>query len=233
MKVKAIITGSTGMVGKGVLLECLENKEVESVLVINREPVGISHKKLKEIIRTDFYDLSGIRDELAGYNACFFCLGVSSFRMSEAKYTKITHDLTINFAETLLELNPEMTFCYVSGTGTDSSEKGRSMWARVKGKTENELLKMPFKSAYMFRPGYIHPMKGIKSKTRLYNALYVVFKPLYPILNFLFPKYVTTTVNTGKAMISAAITGYEKKHLENEDINKLANLHYENPVEAI
>lgn len=224
MKIKAIITGSTGMVGKGVLLECLDSPKVESVLVINRKPVGIKHEKLKEIIHADFYDLSNIEEQLKGYNACYFCLGVSSFRMSEADYTKVTHDLTIHFAETVLRMNPGMTFTYVSGVGTDSSEKSRTMWARVKGKTENDLLAMPFKAAYMFRPGFIQPMKGIKSATKLYNAIYVVFKPLYPLLKTISPNGVTSTVQLGLAMINVTLEGHEKKVLQAKEINELAAL---------
>ena len=161
MKIKAIITGSTGMVGKGVLLECLESPHVESVLVINRHSVDLKHEKLKEIIHTDFQDLSAIEEQLTGYNTCYFCLGVSAAGMSEKDYSRITYDLTLNFAQTLLKLNPELTFCYISGAGTDSSEKGRMMWARVKGKTENALLALPFKAAYMLRPAFIQPMKDI------------------------------------------------------------------------
>ena len=224
MKIKAIITGSTGMVGKGILLECLDSPKVESVLVINRKPVGIKHEKLKEIIHADFYDLSNIEEQLMGYNACYFCLGVSSFRMSEADYTKVTHDLTIHFAETVLRMNPGMTFTYVSGVGTDSSEKSRTMWARVKGKTENDLLAMPFKAAYMFRPGFIQPMKGIKSATKLYNAIYVVFKPLYPLLKTISPNGVTSTVQLGLAMINVTLEGHEKKVLQAKEINELAAL---------
>ncbi|MFC2125078.1 epimerase [Bacteroidota bacterium] len=222
MKINAIITGSTGMVGKGVLLECLDHPDVESVLVINRKPVGIEHDKLKEIIQNDFYDLTNIEDQLKGYNACFFCLGVSAFRMSEAGYTRITYDLTLNFAGTVLNLNPDMTFCYVSGLGTDGTEKGRTMWARVKGKTENDLLSMAFQSSYMFRPGYIQPMKGIRSSTKLYNTMYAIFKPLYPILKTLTPNGVTSTTQVGKAMINIIKVGYDNKILSNKDVNILA-----------
>ncbi len=169
------------MVGKGVLLECLDHPEVESVLVINRSSLGIEHEKLKEIVHNDFNDFSSIQDQLAGYNACFFCLGVSAVGMSEEKYRKITYDLTLQFAELLSSLNPDMIFNYVSGAGTDSSESGRQMWARVKGKTENDLLNLPFKKVYLFRPGVIIPRKNIKSKTTLYNIAYFVLKPILPI----------------------------------------------------
>lgn len=222
MDIKAILFGASGMVGKGVLIECLENSRVTSVLVIGRNSCGMQHPKLKELIHTDFMDYTAIQDQLKGYNACYFCLGVSAVGMSEEKYTRITYDYTLSTAKTLLALNPEMTFCYVSGTGTDSTEKGRSMWARVKGKTENDLLKMPFKSVYMFRPGYIQPMKGVRSKVGWYQALYTVFKPLYPVLKKLWPKYVTSTVQVGLAMINVTLKGYPTPWLENKQINELA-----------
>lgn len=218
MKLKVIITGSTGMVGKGVLLECIDSPDVESILVLSRSPIDVMHPKVKEIIHKDFFDLSSVRDQLTGYNACFFCLGVSSVGMKEAEYRRLTYDLTLGFAKVVLFLNPDMTFCYVSGAGTDSSEKGKSMWARVKGKTENDLLSLGFKAAYMFRPGYIHPMRGIKSKTPLYNAFYIVLKPLYPLLKRM-PKYVTDNAIIGRAMIRVALSGYSKSVLESIDIN--------------
>jgi len=222
MKINAIITGTTGMVGQGVLIECLGSNEVESVLIINRYSLGMKHEKLKEIILPDFNDLSSVEKDLSGYNACFFCAGVSSYRMTEEDYSRVTYDLTLNFAKILLKHNPEMTFNYVSGTGTDSSEKGRIMWARVKGKTENDLLALGFKKAYMFRPGYIQPMKGVKSKTKLYKALYVVFKPMYPLLKALIPKNITSSPQIGIAMINSVTKGYEKNILMNEDVNVLA-----------
>jgi hypothetical protein len=223
MKIKAIITGSTGMVGRGVLLECLESPEVESVLLVNRSPVGISHEKLTEIIHPDFYNLKPIADKLSGYNACFFCLGVSSAGMSEPDYTRVTYDLTLHFARTLLDKNLDMSFCYVSGTGTDSTEKGRVMWARVKGRTENDLLKMPFKNVWLFRPGLIQPLRGIKSRTKIYRIFYFFLTPFYPLLKLLSPSSLTTTARVGKAMINIALKGYFKKHLENKDINLLAS----------
>lgn len=210
------------MVGKGVLLECLDSDKVESVLVVNRRPLGLKHGKLTEIIHKDFYDLTNIEDEFKGYNTCYFCMGVSSFRMSEADYTRLTYELTLNFAKTVLNENPDMIFTYVSGVGTDSGEKSKTMWARVKGKTENDLLAMPFKDAYMFRPGYIQPMKGIKSATKLYNALYVVFKPLYPIFKLITPNAVTSTVQLGHAMINVATDGYKTKILHAKDINLIS-----------
>jgi uncharacterized protein YbjT (DUF2867 family) len=222
MKLKVVITGATGMVGKGVLLECLDSENIDSVLLINRRSIDIKHKKLKEIVHQDFYDLSSIEDQLKGYDACFFCLGISAYRMSEEDYSKITYDLTLHFANTLLNLNPEMTFCYVSGQGTDSTEKSRMMWANVKGKTENALLRLPFKKAYMFRPGFIQPMRGIKSSTKMYNTMYTLIKPLMPVLKLLFPKSITNTDRVGKAMINSVTIGYDKTHLDNQDINKLA-----------
>lgn len=220
MKINAIITGSTGMVGQGVLLECLEHPEVEKVLVINRQTLGLQHEKLREIIHQDFSDLSAIRSELIGYNTCFFCLGVSSAGLPETQYEQTTYHLTLNFAKAMLELNPDMAFSYVSGAGTDSSEKGRMMWARVKGKTENGLLKLGFKNAYMFRPGFIQPQKGIRSRTSLYNIFYTLAKPFYPLLQKI-PKYVTSTEKLGKAMIYVASKGYNKQILESVDINCL------------
>ena len=220
MKIKAILFGSTGMIGQGVLQECLKDENVESVLVINRQSCNITHPKLKEIIHKDLFDLSGFTTEMTGYNACFFCLGISSAGLKENEYTKITFDLTLNVAKTLSGLNNEMTFCYISGAGTDSSEKGKTMWARVKGKTENALLSLPFKKAYMFRPAFIQPMKGIKSKTGLYNAIYTVFSPLYFILKH-FDSIVTNTETFAKAMILTTLRGYEKTILENKDINKI------------
>ena len=220
MKIKAILFGSTGMLGQAVLLECLENKGVESVLVINRQSCIVNHPKLKEIILKDHFDLSVLTAELSGYNTCLFCLGISSAGMKEKDYHRITYDLTLNAAKTLLAINKDLTFCYTSGTGTDGSEKGKIMWARVKGKTENALLAMPFKKAYMFRPAFIQPMKGIRSRTKLYNILYDVFKPFYFILKH-FDGYVTNTETFGKAMILAVLNGYEKNILENRDINKI------------
>jgi uncharacterized protein YbjT (DUF2867 family) len=218
MNLKVIITGSTGMVGKGVLLECIDSPDVEQILIINRSPVGISHPKVKEIIHKDFFDWSAIRQHLGGYDACFFCMGVSSVGMKDPDYTRMTYDLTLGLARELLPLNPNMTFCYVSGAGTDSSEQGRSMWARVKGKTENDLLALGFKDAYMFRPGFIQPMRGIKSKTPLYQGIYNMISPLYGLLRRM-PRYVTTTVILGKAMIGVALHGYRSKVLESLDIN--------------
>jgi len=212
------------MVGWGVLLECLESPLVESVLVINRQSIDIKHDKLKEIIHSDFFDLSAIESELTGYNACFFCLGVSSAGLSEQDYYRLTYELTLNFAKIVSVLNKDMIFCYVSGAGTDITEKGRSMWARVKGKTENALMKLPFNDTFMFRPAYIQPMKGVKSKTRLYQIVYDVFGFLYPVWKVLFPKSVTTTELLGRAMIKAVSEEYDHQILETGHINQLAKL---------
>jgi len=222
MKIKAIITGATGMVGEGVLHECLMNPEVESVLAINRKPCGVRHSKLKEIILKDFADLSSIEDQLSGYNACYFCAGVSSVGKKEEEYKRITYDLTINLANTLVKINGEhsrnIVFTYVSGVGTDSTEKGKIMWARIKGKTENDLLKLPFRDAYMFRPGYIQPVKGLKNTYKIYKVL----APFYPLFRVMFPKYVVSLEEIGKAMINVALKGYEKKLLECNDIKNAA-----------
>lgn len=183
MGIKIIITGATGMVGEGVLLDCLSNPEVASVLIINRRTAGVIHPKLKEIIHADFYDLSPIADQLVGYDACYFCLGISSVGMKEPDYFKTTYTLTMHVAETLAPRNPNMVFCYVSGAGTDSTEKGRQMWARVKGKTENDLMKLPFKRVYAFRPGFIKPVAGQKFVNKLYkyvNWMFPIFRPLFP-----------------------------------------------------
>jgi uncharacterized protein YbjT (DUF2867 family) len=217
-KVNAIVTGATGMVGEGVLHECLLHPEVESVLVIGRKPCGVSHPKLKEIIHPDFFDLSAIESRLSGYNACFFCLGVSSLGMKEPEYTKISYTLTMNVAQTLSRLNPEMTFCYISGSGTDSTEKGKIMWAWVKGKTENDLLKLPFRAAYNFRPAFMLPTRGLKNALSFYK--YVTW--LYPVVHPLFPAYFGTLKDLGLAMINSVIHGAGKPVLEARDIAELA-----------
>lgn len=206
------------MVGEGVLYECLQHPEVEMVLVINRKPCSISHPKLKEIIHTDFFDLLPVESMLSGYNSCFFCAGVSSVGMKEPEYTRITYELTMNFAQTLNRLNPDMTFCYVSGAGTDSSEKGRMMWARVKGKTENDLMKLQFKNVYAFRPAFMKPIKGQKNAPEFLK--YILW--LYPALHALFPEYFGTLSDVGLAMINCAISGTGKKVLEAKDIAELA-----------
>jgi uncharacterized protein YbjT (DUF2867 family) len=215
-----IIFGATGMVGQGVLRECLLDADVQKVLSIGRSTTGQAHAKLREMVVKDFVDLSALEAELAGFEACFFCLGVSSAGMTEERYKQVTYDITMAVAQTLAKLNPEMTFIYVSGAGTDSSETGRSMWARVKGQTENALLGLPFKAAYMFRPAGIQPLHGIKSKTKAYRALYALTKPLLPLLAH-FPKYMTTTEQLGRAMLQVARQGYSKHVLESVDINSI------------
>lgn len=206
------------MVGEGVLHECLNDPEVEQVLSVSRKPSGITHPKMREIVHSDFHDLSAIQDQLTGYNACFFCLGVSSVGMKEPEYRRLTHDLTLHFAQTLLPRNPELIFCYVSGAGTDGTGQGKVMWARVKGQTENDLLKMPFRKAYMFRPGFMYPTKGLKNTL----SSYAYISWLYPVLRPLFPKYVSTLQEMGLAMINAVRIGYPKPVLEVPDIVALA-----------
>ena len=218
---RVILFGATGMVGAGVLIECLDDPRVEAVLAVTRSPLTTRHGKLRELLRSDFFDYGDVRGQLADYDACFFCLGVSAAGMSEPDYSRMTYDLTIAVARVLAELNPGMTFCYVSGQGTDSSEEGRFMWARVKGRTENELLRMPF-DAYMFRPGFIQPLKGVRSKTKVYQAFYTVLGWLLPLLRRVMPGQLTTTENVGRAMINAAAHGYSKRVLTPADINDLA-----------
>lgn len=218
MKVRAIITGATGMVGEGVMHECLLHPDVEEVLVINRKPCGVVHPKLKEIIHTDFFDFSAIRSQLVNYNACFFCLGVTSVGMKEPGYYHLTYELTMNMAQLLCEQNPGMVFTYVSGAGTNNKGTSRSFWVRVKGKTETDLMKLPFKKAYMFRPGYMQPTKGLKNTQKAY----IFISWIYPALRGLFPKFVCTLQELGLAMIHTVTIGYEKQILEVEDIVKLA-----------
>jgi uncharacterized protein YbjT (DUF2867 family) len=216
---KVILFGATGMVGQGVLRECLLDPGVESVLAVGRSPTGQRDAKLREIVHDNFTDYSAVRSELAGYDACFFCLGVSSVGMNEERYRHLTYDITLAAATTLARLNPGMVFTYVTGRGTDSTEKGSLMWARVKGKTENDLLKLPFKAAYMFRPAGIQPLHGVRSKVAWIQAIYVGTAPLLTLLNRIAPKYMTTSEQLGRAMIKVARDGYPKPVLESEDIN--------------
>jgi uncharacterized protein YbjT (DUF2867 family) len=216
-----IIFGATGMVGQGVMRECLGDTEVQAILAIGRSTTGLQHEKLREIMHKDLQDLSQIKDDLMGYDACFFCLGISSAGMAELEYQRVTYDITLAVAQTLVKCNANMTFIYVSGAGTDSTERGRSMWARVKGKTENALLGLPFKAAYMLRPGYIQPMNGIVSKTRWYRIIYALVSPIYPVLKNLFPMQLTTTEMIGRVMIKLAKQGAPKPILESQDINIL------------
>lgn len=218
-KIKVIITGATGMVGEGVLLECLSHPAVEQVLLVNRRPTGRDHPRLQEIIVADFFALEKIADRLAGYDACFFCAGVSSRGMSEADYTRITYDLTLHFARTLASLTPGMTFDYVSGSLTDSSEKGRVMWARVKGRTENALMRCGFRQVYNFRPGFMRPTPGQQNVQPYYKLI----GWLYPVVHLTLPNLVNTMSEVGLAMINSVLVGYPKTILEIKDIHRLAN----------
>ena len=217
-KINVILTGATGMVGEGVLHECLQHEDVQAVLVINRKPCGVSHPKLKEIIHADFFNLSAIENQLGGYNTCLFCLGVSSVGMKEPEYYRMSYTLTMNFAETVLKRNSEMVFCYISGAGTDSSEKGKMMWARVKGKTENDLMRLFKKNAYNFRPGIIEPTKGLKNTLKFYKYL----GWLIPVIRLFGPNRIVSLKQLGLAMINAATRGYEKQVLEVKDIIELS-----------
>jgi uncharacterized protein YbjT (DUF2867 family) len=218
---KVVLFGATGMVGAGVLQACLDDPAVSQVLAISRVPTGRRHPKLEELLHQDFFDYGFLRSRLAGYNACLFTLGVSSAGMKEADYSRVTYDLTLAAAKALLEANPGMSFCYVSGAGTDSTEQGRSMWARVKGRTENALLGLGFQPAVMLRPGGIQAMKGVKSKTPLYRFFYAFMDPFFPFLVRHFPSGVTTSQRLGRAMLKAARGEAGSKILESIDINRL------------
>jgi uncharacterized protein YbjT (DUF2867 family) len=219
---KVLILGATGMVGRGVLLECLRNPEIELIVSLGRSPTGLRESRLSEIIHSDLLNYTGMEDSLSALDACFFCLGVSSTGMAEPDYARITYGYTLAAAEVLSRLNPGMKFIYLSGSGTDGSEKGRIMWARVKGRTENALLRLPLQ-AYMFRPGFIEPMDGIQSRTPLYQKLYAVSRPIFPLLRRLFPNQVLSTRQVGRAMINIARSGYEKQILEPIDIRAAAD----------
>jgi uncharacterized protein YbjT (DUF2867 family) len=218
-----LLFGATGMVGDGVLHECLSDPRVESVLAVTRSPLTHRHAKLRERRRTNFLEFADLAQELASTDACFFCLGVSSAGLTEARYRELTFDITVAAGTALAEARPGAAFCYVSGEGTDSSARGRTMWARVKGETENALLRLPL-NAYMFRPGFIRPRPGTRSKTPLYRVMYTLLGPLYPVLKRVAPQHVTTSENVGRAMITAAAAGYRKRILENTDINALAGV---------
>jgi uncharacterized protein YbjT (DUF2867 family) len=213
-----ILFGATGMVGQGVLRECLLASDVQRVLSIVRNPSGQQHAKLREVVPTDFYDLSSIESELTGYDVCFFTLGVTSAGMAEQQYNHVTYDLTLAAAKLLARLNSGMTFIYVSGAGTDSTESGRIMWARIKGKTENAILRLPFKAAYMFRPGFIQPLHGVTSKTKSYRVFYTITTPIFPILKSIFPRHIATTEEIGRAILNVARRGFPKSILEAGDI---------------
>jgi uncharacterized protein YbjT (DUF2867 family) len=222
IEMRVLIFGATGMVGQGVLRECLLDPDIEAAQTVGRSATGVLSPKLREIVQPDLFHYSNIESKLKGFDACFFCLGVSSAGMSEQEYEKLTYTLTLAAAETLSRLNPAMTFVYISGAGTDSSEKGRTMWARIKGKTENAILRLPFKGAYMFRPGVIQPLHGARSKTTAYRLGYALTKPVLPLLRLLFPRYILTTEQIGRAMIQVAKRGAPKKVLEIRDIAECA-----------
>jgi hypothetical protein len=218
---RVILFGATGMVGQGVLRECLLDPGVQEILSIGRTATEQHHSKLRQLAHTNFFDFSAMERELSGFDACFFCLGVSSAGMAEADYRRVTYDITLAAAGILVKLNSGMTFIYVSGTGTDSTERGRSMWARVKGQTENALLRLPFKAAYMFRPGIIVPLHGVRSKTRLYRITYSLTAPLLRFRYPKFPRYMTTSERIGRAMIRIVRNGSPKSVLENSEINRV------------
>lgn len=221
-RMKVVIFGATGMVGQGVLRECLLDPSVERVLCVGRTATGKQQPKLQELLQADLFDVASYAQRLQGYDACFFCLGVSSAGMTEQAYRRLTFELTLSIAKMLAAINPAMTFIYVSGAGTDSSEKGRTMWARVKGETENALLQLPFKCACMFRPGAIMPLHGITSKTRIYRILYFLMKPFWRSLLVAYPNSITTTEQVGRAMLRVARDGAPKRILESADIVALA-----------
>jgi uncharacterized protein YbjT (DUF2867 family) len=217
-----LLFGATGMIGQGVLRECLLDPGVTLVQTVGRTATRVQHQKLREVVHQDLWHCAAIESELSGFDACFFCLGVSSAGMAEADYERVTYSITLAAAETLSRLNPGMTFIYVSGAGTDSSERGRIMWARVKGKTENALLRLPFKAAYMFRPGAIQPLHGVQSKTAVYRVLYSLTKPLLPLLRWAMPGIIVTTEQMGRAMLAVARHGAPKRILESQDISAIA-----------
>jgi uncharacterized protein YbjT (DUF2867 family) len=217
-----VIFGATGMVGAGVLLECFADPRVTSVLAITRSPTGRTHSKLHEVVHQDFFNFESLRADFASCDACFFCLGITSLGLSEAAYTRVTYDIAMAAAREMVAANPLMTFCFVSGVGTDGTERGRTMWARVKGRTENALLALGFKAAYMFRPGYIPPIGDVQSKTGWVQTAYDIARPLYPLINRLLPNNSTTTSNLGRAMIQVAAAGYSKRVLYSADFNILA-----------
>lgn len=220
MEIKVIITGATGMVGEGVLLECLSSPQIKEVLLASRKHYGgAKHPKLKECIVADFFNMDSIQDQLTGYDACFYCAGISSNGLNESDYSHITYDTTLHFATKLLSLNPQMIFSHISGSHTDSSEKGSIMWARVKGKAENALMKLPFKKVYNFRPAFMKPTEGQVNV----KALYKVIASLYPLLRLLMPRRVSTLSEVGQAMINSVLKGYPKPILEVTDIKVLAN----------
>ncbi len=220
---KAILFGATGMVGQSVLRECLLDAGVEKVICVGRSPTTQRHAKLRNLILPDLFHLTPIEGELKGFDVCFYCLGVTSAGISEEAYRHVTLDLTVSVAQTLARLNPAMTFVFVSGAGADSTESGRTMWARVKGAAENAVFRMNFKAAYALRPAMILPENGIRSRTRLYQTLYTMCRPLYPVLRRVFPRYVTTTGKLGRAMLGLARQGAPRRVIESRDIAGLAD----------
>ena len=219
---RVLLFGATGMVGQGVLIECLQAADVSLVQSVGRTALDQQHPKLRDVVHKDLLDYSAVEPQLEGFDACFFCVGVTSAGKTEADYSHLTYDITLAAATTLARLNPQMTFVYVSGAGTDSTEKGRSVWARVKGRTENALLKLPFKAAYMFRPGIIQPLHGVRSKTASYQLIYIISRPLLPLLRALMPSMILTTEVMGQAMLAVARGGAPKPVLEAADINAMA-----------
>ena len=218
---RVLLFGATGMVGYGVLRECLQDPDIQLVETVGRTATGGKHPKLREIVHKDLSDVAPIERELSGFDACFFCLGVTAAGLNQADYLRVTYGIALAVAEALARLNPDMTFIYVSGAGTDSSEHGRVMWARVKGKTENALMRLPFKASYMFRPGIIEPVHGAKSKTRFYRFFYAISKPLLPPLRWTFPNYVLTTAEIGQAMLAVVRQGAPKPILESKDMRAI------------
>jgi len=217
-----LLFGATGMVGQGVLRECLLDADVQLVETVGRTATGKNHQKLREVVHQDMWNYADVTTRLSGFDACFFCLGVSTAGMTAENYERVTYGITLAAAEVLCRLNTRMTFIYVSGAGTDSSEQGRAMWARIKGRTENALLRLPFAAAYMFRPGIIQPLHGVRSKTAAYRVFYTLTKPLLPFLRFAFPNHVLTTEQIGRAMLAVARHGYPKQVLESKDIRAAA-----------
>jgi uncharacterized protein YbjT (DUF2867 family) len=219
--VNVLIFGATGMVGAGVLRECLAAPDVGQVMTVGRAPTGLQHPKLRELVHAEMWDYTNVEADLSNFDACFFCIGVTSSGMAESKYTHLTYDMTLAVATTLVRLNPQMVFVYVSGAGADSSETSRVMWERVRGKTENALLKLPFRGVYIFRPGMIQPV-GVKSKTTSYRWFYTLTKPLLPLLRAMLPDQILSTPQVGQAMLAAVRNGAPKRVLESPEINALS-----------
>lgn len=220
---RIVIVGATGMIGSGALLECLDDPRVTSVLAVGRSATGVRHPRVTDVVHADLFNCEPLQPQFAGCDACFFCLGVSAAGLNEATYRHLTYDLTLAVAQAMLPVCPALTFCYVSGQGTDTSERGRIMWARVKGATENALLRLPFKDAYLLRPGFVQPLRGVRSRTALYRAFYTALGPLNAVIPRLLPSFATTTVKLGRALIRVAKGGDPKKILTNADINRLGD----------